>query len=97
MDGGKITDATWESVDEEGNQKIEDEDYQETMTKVNDLGPQDFIPDLEGQLVDKQYPSDVEVVSGATGTSEKFQDYAQKLVDAAEEGKTDTIEVDNAE
>lgn|SRR5699024_6516219 len=97
VDGGKITDATWESVDEEDNNKIEDEDYQETMTNVNDLGPQDFIPDLEGQLVDKQDPADVEVVSGATGTSEKFQDYAQQLVDAAKEGNTDTIEVDNAE
>src|SRR5699024_1412231 len=97
VDGGKITDATWESVDEEDNNKIEDEDYQETMTNVNDLGPQDFIPDLEGQRGDKQDPADVEVVSGATSTSEKFQDYAQQLVDAAEEGNTDTIEVDNAE
>lgn len=94
---GEITEATWESVDEEGNNKIEDEDYQETMTNVNDLGPQDFIPELEGQLVDKQDPADVEVVSGATGTSEKFQDYAQQLVDAAAEGNTETIVVDNAE
>src|SRR5699024_9808416 len=76
---GEITEATWESKDEDG------------------LGPQDFIPDLEGQLVDKQVPADVEVVTGATHTSEKFQDYAQQLVDAAEEGNTETIEVDNAE
>lgn len=94
---GEITEATWESKDEDGNDKIDDEDYQETMTNVNELGPQDFIPDLEGQLVDKQDPADVEVVSGATHTSEKFQDYAQQLVEAAEEGNTETIEVDNAE
>ncbi|SHF02503.1 Major membrane immunogen, membrane-anchored lipoprotein [Atopostipes suicloacalis DSM 15692] len=94
---GEITEATWESKDEDGNDKIDDEDYQETMTNVDGLGPQDFIPDLEGQLVEKQDPADVEVVSGATHTSEKFQDYAQQLVDAAEEGNTETIEVDNAE
>lgn|SRR5699024_4369283 len=94
---GEITEATWESKDEDGNDKIDDEDYQETMTNVDGLGPQDFIPDLEGQLVEKQDPVDVEVVSGATHTSEKFQDYAQQLVDAAEEGNTETIEVDNAE
>lgn len=94
---GEITEATWESKDEEGNDKIDDEEYQETMTDVDGLGPQDFIPDLEGQLVDKQVPADVEVVTGATHTSEKFQDYAQQLVDAAEEGNTETIEVDNAE
>lgn len=95
VDGGEITDATWESVDEDGNDKIDDEDYQETMENTDDIGPQDFIPALEDSLVDEQDPSDVEVVSGATHTSEKFQDYAQQLVDAAKDGDTDTIEIDN--
>ena len=92
---GEITDAYWESVNEEGINKIEDEDYQETMTNVSGLGPQDFIPALENDLVDKQDPSDVEIISGATHTAEKFQDYAKQLVDAAEEGNTETITVDN--
>ncbi|HZK46848.1 MAG TPA: FMN-binding protein, partial [Atopostipes sp.] len=35
--------------------------------------------------------------TGATSTSEKFKDYADQLVAAAEEGNTDTIEVDNQE
>lgn len=94
---GEITDAYWESVNEEGINKIEDEDYQETMTNVSGLGPQDFIPALENDLVDKQDPSDVEIITGATHTAEKFQDYAKQLVDAAEEGNTETITVDNAE
>ena len=93
---GEITDATWESVDEEGNNKIEDEEYQETMTGVSGTGPQDFIPELENALVEAQDPADVEVVAGATGTSESFKTYAQQLVDAAEEGNTETIEVDNS-
>ena len=97
VEGGEITEATWESVDEDGNNKIEDDEYQETMTDVSGLGPQDFIPELEDSLVDAQEPADVEVVSGATGTSEKFQDYSQQLVDAAEEGNNETIEVDNSE
>ena len=97
VSGGEITEANWESVDEEGNNKIEDEDYQAAMSGVADVGPQDYIPALEESLVDAQDPADVEVVTGATSTSEKFQDYAQQLVDAAEEGNTETIEVDNAE
>ena len=92
---GEITDAYWESVNEEGVNKIEDEDYQETMTNVSGLGPQDFIPALENDLVDKQDPADVEIITGATGTAEKFQDYAKQLVEAAEEGNTETITVDN--
>ena len=94
---GEITDAYWESVNEDGEDKIDDEEYQETMTDVSGLGPQDFIPALENDLVDKQDPADVEIISGATGTAEKFQDYAKQLVDAAEEGNTETITVDNAE
>ena len=94
---GKITDATWSSVNEAGELKIEDDNYQETMTETDGVGPQDFIPALEDSLVDTQNPDDVEVVTGATSTSEKFKDYADQLVAAAEEGNTDTIEVDNQE
>lgn len=93
---GEITDANWESVNEDGLNKIEDDNYQETMVGTDGVGPQDFIPGLEDALVEAQDPADVEVISGATGTSEKFQDYAQQLVDAAEAGNTETIEVDNA-
>ena len=97
VSGGEISDANWESVNEDGENKIDDDEYQETMTGTDGVGPQDFIPALEEDLVASQDPADVEVVSGATGTSEKFQDYAQQLVTAAEEGNTETIEVDNAE
>lgn len=95
--GGEITDAYWESINEDGENKIEDEDYQETMTNVSGLGPQDFIPALEDDLVAVQDPAEVEVLTGATGTAEKFKDYAQQLVEAAEEGNTETIQVDNVE
>ena len=95
VDGGEITDATWTSLDEEGNNKREDEGYQEAMSNVTGVGPQDFIPALEDALVDAQNPADVEVVTGATGTSEKFVEYAEELIAAAEKGNTDTIEVDN--
>lgn len=95
VDGGAITEANFESVNEEGLNKVEDDEYQETMTNVSGVGPQDFIPELEEQLVGMEDPASVEVVSGATGTSEKVQEWASELYAAAEEGNTDTIEVDN--
>src|SRR5699024_6093033 len=95
VDGGAITDANFESVNEDDVNKIEDEDYQETMTNVSGTGPQDFIPELEEQIVGMEKPSDVEVVTGATSTSEKIQEWAEELYSAAEEGNTDTIQVDN--
>lgn len=92
---GKITEATWESVNEEGVNKIDDEGYQEAMTGAVDIGPQEFIPALEEDLVAKQDAAEVEVITGATGTADKFKDYASQLIKAAEEGKTETIVVDN--
>lgn len=94
---GVIEDATWTSLNEEGLNKLDDEEYQETMTNVSGLGPQDFIPALESDLLDTQNPDDVEVISGATGTAEKFIDYANRALEAAREGNTDTIVVDNTE
>lgn len=91
---GEITEASWESVNEEGVNKIEDDGYQEAMTNAVDLGPQDFIPALETDLVDKQDPAEVDIITGATGTAEKFKDYAAQAVEAAEEGNTETIVVD---
>lgn len=92
---GEISEASWESVNEEGVNKIEDESYQEAMSNAVDIGPQEFIPALEEDLVDKQDPAEVDVVTGATGTSDKFKDYAAQAVEAAEEGNTETIVLDN--
>lgn len=86
---GVITEARWESVNEEGENKIEDDNYQETMTNVDGLGPQDFIPALEEDLVDKQNADDVDVITGATGTAEKFKVYANQLINQAKEGNTE--------
>lgn len=92
---GEITSANWESVNEEGVNKIDDDGYQEAMTNAVDLGPQDFIPALQEDLEGETDAADVEIITGATHTAEKFKDYASQLIDAAEEGNTETIVVDN--
>lgn len=48
---------------------------------------------LNSQLVEKQNLDDVEVVSGATHTSENFKKSTEALLEAAKEGKTDTIDL----
>ncbi|WP_245683080.1 FMN-binding protein [Alkalibacterium thalassium] len=48
-----------------------------------------------GQLVETEDAGQVDTVSGATSSSEKFQEYAAMLLNAAENGETDTLEVDN--
>lgn len=57
--------------------------------------PRKYIPELNDQFLKAQSASGVEVVTGATHSSESFQNYAQQLIQAAQAGNTDTIEIDN--
>lgn len=95
VEGGKITESNYENLNEAGAKKSEDEGYQEKMAEVAGVGPADYFPELNEQLVETQDPEAVEVVTGATHSSESFKEYAQQLIDAAEEGNTETIEIDN--
>lgn len=92
---GEITESNYENLNETGDKKSEDEEYQEMMSEKTGVGPADFIPALNEQLVETQDPAAVEVVTGATHSSESFKEYAQQLMDAAKEGNTETIEIDN--
>ena len=92
---GKITESTYENVNEAGAKKSEDADYQARMVAKAGVGPADYFPALNNQLVEKQDPEAVEVVTGATGSSDTFKKYAPMLVEAAEAGDTTTIEIDN--
>jgi len=92
---GKITESTYENVNEAGAKKSEDADYQARMVEKAGIGPADYFPALNNQLVEKQDPEAVEVVTGATGSSDTFKKYAPMLVEAAEAGDTTTIEIDN--
>ncbi|MDN6640887.1 MAG: FMN-binding protein [Tetragenococcus sp.] len=100
VDDGQITESNYDSVDEDDNSKQDDEEYNEMMEEETGVGPDEFIDTLNEELVDtmddeEASPGDVEAVSGATHSSESFVLYAEQLVNAAEKGDTDTIEVDN--
>ncbi|WP_320163943.1 FMN-binding protein [uncultured Trichococcus sp.] len=92
---GKITESTFDNVNEAGEKKSEDADYQARMVEKAGVGPADYFPALNSQLVEKQDPEAVEVVTGATSSSDTFKEYAPMLVAAAEAGDTTTIEIDN--
>ena len=95
VEEGEIISSDYNEYDEEGNLKTEDDAYQEAMAAETGVGPQEVIPELNDQLMNSQDVAEVDVVSGATGTSEKFQEYAAMLLNAAENGGTETIGVDN--
>ncbi|MCR2820126.1 extracellular electron transfer flavoprotein PplA [Lederbergia panacisoli] len=91
---GKITESSYNYEDEKGTLKSEDEGYQKSMSEKTGVGPKEFIPQLNEALVKSQDAQKVDVVTGATHSSETFLNYAQQLVQAAQNGDTATIEID---
>lgn len=91
---GKITEAKYNEFNGETNaMKREDKDYNEKMTRVSGIGPAEYEPQLEKALIEKQ-SSDIDVITGATSSSNQFKKLAEKILKNAEEGKTEATLVD---
>ncbi|WP_062353695.1 extracellular electron transfer flavoprotein PplA [Bacillus kwashiorkori] len=95
VDKGKITKSEYDYVNADGKLKSEDENYDKAMREKTGTGPKDYIPDLNKQLEEKQDAKQVDVVTGATHSSENFINYAQQLMQAAQKGNTTPIEIAN--
>ncbi|EIR3946602.1 extracellular electron transfer flavoprotein PplA [Enterococcus faecalis] len=92
---GKITESKYDNINADGKSKTEDTKYEESMKAKSGVGPKEYIKQLNDSFVKAQSASGVEVVTGATHSSESFQNYAQQLIQAAQAGNTETIEIDN--
>ncbi|WP_207941494.1 sex pheromone cAD1 [Enterococcus sp. DIV2402] len=97
---GKIVESKYDNVNEAGESKVENKEYNEMMKSKAGVSPEEFIPKFNEALVAQMAnedgtPGDVEVVSGATHSHHTFVLYAEQLINAAEKGDTATIEVDN--
>ena len=92
---GKIVESKYDNVNADGESKTENTEYNETMKEKAGISPEEFIPKFNEELVAAQSPSSIEVVSGATHSFDSFQNYAQQLIQAAQAGNTDTIEINN--
>lgn len=86
---GKITEAKYNEFNAETNvMKRDDKDYNEKMKGVSGVGPSEYEPQLEKSLIDKQ-SAEIDVVTGATNSSEQFKKLAAEALKNAEEGKTE--------
>lgn len=94
---GKITDANYDYKNKDGKLKSEDADYEKAMKAKVKTGPKEYLKELNDSLVKKQAAGAVEVVSGATHSSDTFINYANQLIQAAQRGDTTTIKINNGE
>lgn len=95
VEGGKITDSNYDNVNAAGDSKTKDTEYQDKMKEVTNIGPAEFIPQLNEAFLAAQSASGVEVVTGASHSTVSFKNYAQQLIQAAQAGNTEVIEIDN--
>ncbi len=70
------------------NQKQKMQNTTKTWKQNIGTNPEKYIPELNDQFLKAQSASGVEVVTGATHSSESFQNYAQQLIQAARLGDT---------
>ncbi|MBC1522532.1 FMN-binding protein [Listeria aquatica] len=94
---GKITDANYDYKNKDGKLKSEDADYEKAMKAKAGTGPKEYLKELNDSLVKNQAAGAVEVVSGATHSSDTFINYANQLIQAAQRGDTTTIKINNGE
>lgn len=90
---GKITDTKFDYVNEAGDLKSKDADYQANMSKVSGIGPAEFTVQYAEALVEKQDPASVDAVTGATSSGSDFKTLADAAIQYANDGKTETAVV----
>lgn len=94
--GGKVTDATYDQVNKDGKSKTQDASYEKQMKKYSKVGPKEYIKKLRKEFLDNDGDMEkVQVVSGATESSNDFITYVSQLLNAAQKGNTKIIKVDN--
>lgn len=93
---GKIDKLTYDQINKDGKSKTKDAKYEKQMKKYAKVGPKEYIPKLMEEFEKSNGDMEkVQVVSGATETSNEFIAYVGQLLNAAQEGNARDIKVDN--
>ncbi|WP_025730217.1 FMN-binding protein [Atopobacter phocae] len=89
----KIAAVTFDAVNKEGKLKSEDAEYKKAMEKETKTSPEKYNKELVDALIKSQKVSGIDVVSGATHSTDSFKHYVEVLLDDyAEIGKTGEFE-----
>lgn len=91
---GKISEVTYDAVDKDGKLKTADATYKEKMQAASKTYPEKYTKELADQLIKTQNVNEVEVVTGATHSSENFKKLAEEALMFAEKGETGTHTLD---
>lgn len=77
---GKISTVEYDEVNAEGKLKSEDEEYAKNMSAASGVTPAEAYKQLEDSLLEVQEVDKVEVVTGATTSSDMFKKLANEAL-----------------
>lgn len=80
VENGSISEVDFDEVNKEGASKTEDEEYGQNMEAETGVTPSEAHEQLEQQLIDTQNIDEVDVVTGATSTTEQFKELAEEAL-----------------
>lgn len=93
---GTVTAIVYNGVNEEGTLKTEDEKYATDMqAAVHDTYPQKYTSDLINQMLEKQDIEKVDILAGATYSSQSFKTLFNALRQNMLAGNEETVVVAN--
>lgn len=78
--GGEITEVDYDEIDKDGKKKSEDQEYAKNMKNASGVAPEEAYKQLEDSLIETQKVEEVEVVSGATDSSNMFKELANEAL-----------------
>ena len=87
ISGGKVTAATFDYVNKQGQLKTNDQNYATLMKKQAGTTPKEYTSALQKELIAKQ-AAGVDAVTGATEGSAEFNEMASALLAKAKTGDT---------
>lgn len=85
----KISDVVFDYVNEAGELKSEDEEYNALMKEKSGTSPEEFSPALAEDLIEKQDVKKVDEITGATTSVENFKKLAEAALKNAKAGNTE--------
>lgn len=77
---GKISLVDYEEVNEDGDKKSEDKEYGKIMEETSGVSPEIAYELLESDYIEKQDIKKIDIVTGATSSSERFFKLAKKAI-----------------
>lgn len=93
VSSGRISDAKFDYIAEDGTTKSGNAAYAEKMAAAVGITPDEYLSQYAKSLVEKQDHTKIDVISGATTSKNDFIALAKNAMAAAKTGNTNTTQV----